>query len=388
MDISTILQLLQTNELPLYVYSKSVLKEQAEKALAFGGPYGLTVRYAMKANPHPEILRQFVDMGLHIDASSEYEAYNALEAGVPADKIALNSQQLPKDISNIVDKGIFFTATSLHQLEQYGVAAPGTAIGVRLNPGDGSGASNRVTTGGKSAGFGIWHEYIQDVHDICSKYSLTISKVHTHIGAGTDPEKWKQVAETTLKLVELFPTATIVSLGGGFKVARMPEGEVSADLTDIGQHISVLLRDFADRTGRQLHLEIEPGTFLTANCGTLVSEVIDVTDTGAEGYNFIRLNTGMNDILRPTLYGAQHPISLVQKTPSADTKDYVVIGHNCESGDILTPAKSDPESLAPRTLPTAQIGDYVLIGGAGAYCASMRARGYNAFPEAKEVFID
>lgn len=152
------------------------------------------------------------------------------------------------------------------------------------------------------------------MQEIATKYGLTISKVHTHIGAGTDPVKWKEIAVVTLGLAKLFPTATVVSLGGGFKVKRMDdEGEsvvflclfcfflmlvVSADLEDIGKHVTRLLQDFEQSTGRKLLLEIEPGTFLTAGCGVLAAKVIDVTDTGKDGYNFIRLDTGMNDILR------------------------------------------------------------------------------------------
>jgi len=135
-------------------------------------------------------------------------------------------------------------------------------------------------------------------------------------------------------------------------------------------------------------VEIEPGTFMVANCGVLLSEVIDLTDTGANGYNFVRLNTGMNDFLRPTLYGAQHPVTVVYHTPNEKMTEYVFIGHNCESGDIITPAPYDPEGILPRKMPECQIGDYVLIGGAGAYCASMRAIGYNSFKEASEIFID
>lgn len=198
----------------------------------------------------------------------------------------------------------------------------------------------QVTTGGRSAGFGVWYEYIPDLLQIASKYRLTISKVHTHIGAGTDPETWKNVASVTLDLAKQFPDATVVSMGGGFKVARMPD-ETTADLEEIGRHVRGLLEQFAVSTGRKLHLEIEPGTFLTAGCGVLLSRVIDITDTGKEGFTFIRLNTGMNDILRPTLYGALHPITV--HSDSAEKREYVVIGHNCESGDILTPVRGNSE---------------------------------------------
>jgi diaminopimelate decarboxylase len=225
------------------------------------------------------------------------------------------------------------------------------------------------------------------VHEIAKSYNVTITKVHTHIGGGVLAEDWKEAAATTLSLVRFFPDARIMNLGGGFKVARMSH-EPYVEMADISEHLCQLLTDFARETGREIHLELEPGAFLTANCGWLLSEVIDITDTGKQGHTFIRLNTGMNDFLRPTLYGAQHPIYIVQKEASSETKEYVVIGHNCESGDLLTPMKGDPETLGPRTLPTCQIGDYCVIGGAGAYCAAMCARGYNSFVQACEIFID
>lgn len=372
---------------PLYVYSKEAFKHQGNLALAFKSPFGVTVRYAMKANPHKEVLQLFDKMGIHIDASSEYEAIQAVEAGISVDKIILNSQQLPRNFKSFIDKGIFFCATSIHQLQEYAKIAPGTHVAVRLNPGDGSGMCNRVTTGGITAGFGIWHEYIPQALALAKEHNITISRVHTHIGGGTDPDKWCEVARTTLELVKRFPDATCVSLGGGFKVARM-HYETSACMETISAYVSKCLVEFEKETGRKMHLEIEPGTFLSATCGVLLSEVIDITDTGADGYTFVRLNTGMNDFLRPTLYGAQHQIEVVQEVPSTTYKDYVVIGHNCESGDLLTPEIGNPEEVLPRKLPEVHIGDFMIIGGAGAYCASMCARGYNSFPQALEVFVD
>ena len=92
-----------------------------------------------------------------------------------------------------------------------------------------------------------------------------------------------------LAIVERLPDVTIVSLGGGFKVARM-DYEKTADLIDIGNHVKGLFWDFAEKTGRRLHLEVEPGTYIAANSATLITEVIDVIDTGTDGYNFIKVN--------------------------------------------------------------------------------------------------
>jgi len=98
---------------------------------------------------------------------------------------------------------------------------------------------------------------------------------------------------------------------------------------------------------------------------------------------FAKLDTGMNQVTRPSLYGAQHPIDvLADGRPSTRI---VFVGPCCESGDILTPAPGDPEALAPREVPRPEIGDLVVIGGAGAYCSAMSTANYNSYSMAPEV---
>jgi diaminopimelate decarboxylase len=181
------------------------------------------------------------------------------------------------------------------------------------------------------------------------------------------------------------PGVQILNMGGGFKIARVEEDK-PADLSEIMSVFKVELDDFAKKTGRPIQLEIEPGTWLVGSAGVLLSRVVDIVDTGKDGFNFIKLDTGMNDFLRPAMYGAQHQIEVLNS--SKIKKDYAVVGHNCETGDILTPTPSDPESIKPRKLNEASIGDLVAIGGTGAYGASMRAIGYNSFPSAKEIYIN
>jgi diaminopimelate decarboxylase len=132
-----------------------------------------------------------------------------------------------------------------------------------------------------------------------------------------------------------------------------------------------------------LHLEIEPGTYLVANAGVVVGTCVDVVDTGADGYLFAKLDTGMTEVTRPSMYGAQHPIAVVAAREAQ--ADVVFVGPCCESGDILTPAAGDPEALAPRRVTRPEIDDLVLIGGAGAYCAAMSTGNYNSYPLAPEV---
>jgi len=165
-------------------------------------------------------------------------------------------------------------------------------------------------------------------------------------------------------------------------------GEPSAHLKEIGLQVVESFKMFEQRTGRKLQLEIEPGTYLVANAGALVAAITDVVDTGGDGYRFIKADAGMTELLRPSLYGAQHPIVVVPSEDEArGTGDYLVSGHCCESGDLLTPAPGNPEALQPRELCEPKIGDALVVDGAGAYCSSMASKHYNSFPEAAEVLL-
>lgn len=371
---------------PAYVYSEQLLRRRAAEVLAFPAPYGLKARFAIKACPSAAILRLFHSLGLGFDASSVYEAERLILAGIPAAEISLSSQELPADLGSIVRKGVRYDACSLHQLEEYGKLFPGAELSLRVNPGLGSGHSRRTNVGGPSSSFGIWHEKLPQALAICAKYGLRIGVLHTHIGSGADPEVWARVAGMNLDTLRSLPDAHTLNMGGGFKIARVP-GEKQTDLQVVGRAVAAMLEDFARETGRHIRLEIEPGTYLAAQCGAIVSSVQDIVDTGADGYNFLKLDTGMTELLRPSLYGAQHGVNLYPAKDTGRRLPYLVAGHCCESGDILTPAPADPEGLLPRELPEAAIGDLCVIEGAGAYSAAMSAKNYNSFPEAPELLL-
>ncbi len=370
---------------PCYVYDRATLEAAARRALAFPAPFGFTLRYAMKANPSRGILTLFRDLGLHIDASSDHEVERALRAGFAPHTIQLTSQMPSTRLPEHLARGVLFNACSLHQLELFARAAPGRELAVRMNPGLGSGSTNRTNTGGPASSFGIWHEYLEDVKKTAARHGLIIRTLHSHIGSGTDPEVWTRVARMTLDLAAELPDVTAVNLGGGFKVGRMPE-ESTTDLGDVGVHVRDELLHFKRRHGRALGLEIEPGTYLVAQAGAVVATCIDVVDTGRDGYCFAKLDTGMTEVTRPSLYGAQHPIDVLAsgREPAA----VIFVGPCCESGDILTPAPGDPEALAPRWVPRPRIGDLVVVGGAGAYCAAMSTINYNSYPQAPEVMLE
>lgn len=378
----------QTVGTPAFVYDEKTLKAQAAATLAFPNPFGLTVRYAMKACPNAAILRLFDSCGLHFDASSSFEVDRAIKAGIPAAKISLSTQQAPEkaDFTRFQESGVQFNACSLSQLETFGALFPGKEVGVRFNPGLGSGGTSKTNVGGPSSSFGIWHESIPQVREIAKKHQLRVIRIHTHIGSGSDPLVWQKTADLSLNMVLEFPDVTTLNLGGGYKVGRMSY-EKTTDLTTIAQPIVKDLKDFQAETGRTIKLEIEPGTYLLANSCSLVTTVQDAVNTGKDGYNFLKLDAGMTEVLRPALYAAQHPIVVLPQKESSETLKYVIVGHCCESGDLLTPSPENHEELAPRELAKAEIGDLCVIDGAGAYCSAMSAKNYNSFPEAAEVLL-
>lgn len=370
---------------PVYVYSQKLLVEQAKRALLFPAPYGLTIRYAMKANSNRAILETFNQQGLHIDASSAFEVERALLAGFNPEKIMLTTQQSPTNLKQLVDKGIIFNAGSLRQLEEYGKLFPNTSISIRVNTGLGEGMNNRLKTGGPSASFGIWHEHIVAAKKLANKYSLRIIRVHNHVGTGGDPRLWKQVAIVGLKPISQLPDVEAFNMGGGFSVAYRDD-DIGADMQQIGKAVSKEISQFAKDTGRKLKLEIEPGRYLVAAAGTLLSRIHDITSTGEVGYEFIKLDTGMTEIIRPAMYGSYHPIVVVGSRTKSRSK-YVVVGHCCETSDTLTTAYRDPEAIQPRLLQTAKIGDLVAIEMTGAYCSTMSALNYHSFPQSPEVML-
>eukprot|EP00584_Thalassiosira_punctigera_P007886 CAMPEP_0172536666 /NCGR_PEP_ID=MMETSP1067-20121228/8402_1 /TAXON_ID=265564 ORGANISM="Thalassiosira punctigera, Strain Tpunct2005C2" /NCGR_SAMPLE_ID=MMETSP1067 /ASSEMBLY_ACC=CAM_ASM_000444 /LENGTH=487 /DNA_ID=CAMNT_0013321795 /DNA_START=249 /DNA_END=1712 /DNA_ORIENTATION=+ len=392
---------------PLYAYSLETLAKSADDVLAFPNAYGLTVRYAMKASPNGSILKYFSSRGICIDASSGFEVRRAMDMGIPAENISLSSQELPLDFEELVKMGVKINACSVSQLERFGQAFSNCSqkVGIRVNPGVGSGGFSSSTTGfsktnvgGPSSSFGIWHGLVTDgtVPAIVEKYGLEPERIHTHIGSGSDPDIWQSVAKNSLSFCAIWDTITTLNLGGGYKVGRNP-GEMTTDLGEIGAPVKEAFVEFAKEHGRELRLEIEPGTYLVANAGALVTKIQDKVSTksptGEDGHIFLKMDAGMTDVLRPSLYGAIHPITILPASGESgdvgtSTESVVVVGHCCESGDLMTPKPGEPEALEERILRMAEIGDIAIMDGSGAYCAGMSTKNYNSFPEAPEVLVD
>lgn len=367
----------------LYVHDEATLDAAIEDIGQLEGPFGTTIRFAMKANPNRAILQKFDQAGWQIDASSAEEAERAIYAGIDPQKILLTTQEIPEKAQweNLLNRGVKFTASSLEQLEAYGrLSSRPNTVSIRINPGEGSGGSKGTNVGGAKSGFGIWHEDISKIQEILSRYDLEVVRVHTHIGSGSDPNVWREVTRKSIALLEHFPTATILDLGGGFRTNRLAEEDKPEfDFRGFSPEVTSLLSEFHTQTGRAIHLELEPGTRAVAHSGALIATVQDVTDT--PDAHFAKLNIGMGHLLRPAMYGAKHPLQIHHLNTEVEHPNVRtwVTGHCCESSDLVT-----PEAIA---FPRADRGDVVVVGATGAYCEAMRTLHYNSFKDIPTVMI-
>jgi diaminopimelate decarboxylase len=373
---------------PAYVYDEATIERNARYMATLPNAFGLVVRYSLKACPTGAIIRLFDRLGLSFDASSIWEVRRAVHAGVPASKILLTAQEarFGDGLDDLLAAGLEFDAGSLRQLDAYGRARPGGRVSIRLNPGFGSGLVRRLTSGGPTSSFGIWHEDLPAAGELVRKHGLRLTRLHSHIGSGHDPEILVRAARTLLSLVPDFPDVETINLGGGYRVKALAD-EVEWDHGEWAEAVADEIRQVAAETGRELRLELEPGTFLMANSGSIVARVIDATSTGPDGYTFVKIDAGLTEIIRPSYYGAPHPLVSVPADGPApeEAETYCVAGHCCIAGDVLTTERGDVERLAPVVLARTEPGDYLVIERGGGYCASMALKNFNSYPEAPEV---
>ncbi len=369
---------------PCYVYSEAELEKTADEFLAFPNAFWKDVRFAMKANSQINILKIFKNKWIKIDASSEYEVYRAINAWFFPEQISISTQELPNNLKDLIEKKVFINATSLHQIEEIGKIFPWTEIWVRINPGTWDWAFKAISTWWTTSWFGIWHEKISEIQELAKKYKLKIVKIHIHIWSENTPEWWVNSANLWLEIVEKFEQVTTLDMWGGFKMAIMPY-EKKADLQEIWKAVAEKFEEFYKKTWRKIHLEVEPWKYLVINSCSVIAKVADIVDTGKTWYEFVRINSWMTDMPRVSMYWVQEPIYILND--EIEKKEYVMIGHCCESWDIITCKLYDQETIETRLLNKANIWDLVVIDWTWAYNSSMSMKNYNSFPESAELLL-
>ncbi|HTU24711.1 MAG TPA: diaminopimelate decarboxylase, partial [Pirellulales bacterium] len=252
--------------------------------------------------------------------------------------------------------------------------------------GFGHGHSQKTNTGGEQSKHGIWHAELAECLRRADHHGLGVTGLHMHIGSGTDLEHLAQVCGALERAAhEVGRSLTTISTGGGLPIPYRAE-QTYVDIDAYFRLWDATRRRLEDAFGHKLRLEIEPGRYLVAESGYLVSEIRAIKQMGQN--TFYLVDAGFNNLARPILYGSYHSMSIATADgrPAAEaTADVVVGGPLCESGDIFT--QEEGGFVATRTLPVAAVGDFLVIERAGAYGFVMGSN-YNSKPLAAEVLVE
>ncbi|MDR2338080.1 MAG: diaminopimelate decarboxylase [Deltaproteobacteria bacterium] len=357
-------------QLPVYVYDLDFIREKYRKLKALFTGYtkdgGEThILYAMKANWSPSVIKALYEEGAGIDVVSPAEIFYANALGVPLERMLFTVNNISEtDLHEICLVGTpLFNLGSLDELELYGKNYPGSKVCIRFNPllGIKAGAHKFVQTTGKEAKFGILLEHKEQVLEIVKKHNLKVIGLHQHTGSCIiEHEKFAAAIKGLLSVAEPqdFPNLEFVDFGGGLYV-RYADNDSDFDYQSFANEVIGLLELTNQKYNKKLRLHFEPGKFLSAECGYLITEVMSVKDN--QGYKIAGTNSGMNHLMRPVLYDAWHEVFNLSN-PQGQKFEYDVVGNICESGDFF--AKR-------RLVPEIRKGDVLVLGNAGAYCETM-----------------
>lgn len=367
-------QLLRLGQIhsPCYVYHSATQAKKADELLTLRAVDQLF--YAIKANPHQSILTTLFAKGIGFECVSIQELDHVLTLFPDIDKhrvLFTPNFAAKSEYEYALKMGCYVTVDSLYPLENWAEIFCDHAILLRIDPGCGAGHHKYVCTGGNESKFGISEENIEKAKSLIMQHQIRVIGLHAHSGSGIlSPDLWQQTALMLAAKIVHFPEVQFINLGGGFGVVDKP-GQHALDMTALDESLMAV-------KSRYPHLSIwlEPGRFFVAESGVLLAKVTQCKDKGK--VHFVGIETGMNSLIRPMLYGAYHDIVNLSRLHEEKKNFAHIVGPICESGDTLG---------YDRLLPETQENDLMLIANTGAYSHCMSSS-YNMRPPAKEIVID
>lgn len=394
---------------PFWYYDLDLLRRTADEVDKYSRKYGIGVNYALKANVEPRILQIISSKGFGADCVSGNEVIYAVEHGFrPETVVFAGVGKTDREISRAIDLGIgCFNVESLMELEVIDSIASAKGVrvnvAVRINPDIDAHTHKYVTTGLEENKFGISRHEFDSVIELLKRCkSVDFRGLHFHVGSQILDvrEVYGEECRRASEIVDYFESRGLVvkniDLGGGLGVNyKDPDSE---PIPDFGTWFSTINDNLKRRPDQRVI--IEPGRSIVAQCGSLISRVVFVKH--GEHKSFLILDAGMNDLIRPALYGAYHHIENLtveelnnssshktragaatqEKTAPTESPEvytsYDVTGPVCESDDVWG---------TDRRLPESHRGDLLAISSAGAYGSVMSSR-YNLRDIAPAVFSD
>ncbi len=366
-----------------YIYSRQGLIERSasfQAALKSKLSQKFSLHYAMKANANPEVLKLLRSQGLGVDIVSGGELQQALRLGFSGFEIifsgvgkTLNEMRLALS-ANIRQ----FNVESVSELKRLGELARTmnlkASVVLRFNPDVDAKTHPYISTGFRENKFGIGETELPQCLETLRSFSNSLKLVGLSCHIGSQIQELSVLAEAWRKMRRLFEDLSaggfqlsVLDLGGGLGMDYLIEA--SSDLLLIEQYAEILQMEMQ---GLKAHLQFEPGRILTARSGVLLTEIQYVKRTREK--NFVICSSGMNHLMRPALYQAEHRIFQLHQASGAKLVADVV-GPVCESSDFLG---------KQRYFVDLKEGDWLAVADVGAYGASMMS-GYNLFPLAEEI---
>lgn len=363
---------------PFYYYDLNVLRDTLKEINQLTAGHNFEVHYALKANVNPEILEIIKEAGLGADCVSGGEVQAAVNAGIPSSKIVFAGVgKADWEINLALENDIFcFNVESVPELEvinELAAAKNKTAsVALRINPNVDAHTHNYITTGLNENKFGINMEDIDKViHVLPDLKNIRMIGIHFHIGSQiTDMTAYHNLCVRITEIEEIFASKNIIvqhiNVGGGLGINyehpnHFPIPEFETYFRTFKEHFNLL-------PGQTLHFEL--GRSVVAQCGSLISKVLYVKEGSTK--NFVILDAGFTDLIRPALYQAYHRIENLSS--DLPVEQYDVVGPICESSDVF-----DKDCYLNKT----RRGDIIAIRSAGAYGEIMASQ-YNlrALPKA------
>ena len=365
---------------PFYCYSSKILESKYSELTDAFKEEDLLVCFSLKANSNQSIIKTFSSLGSGADVVSIGELKRALKAKIPPNKIVFSGVGKNTDeiIFAIKNKILMINVESISELKQISTQAANlnmiAPISLRVNPDIEAGGNEKISTGKKQDKFGISIKEAIDVYELASNLdNIEIKGIDVHIGSQINDlepfeKTFNSIVETITKLKDKNIDIDIIDIGGGIGINYTDEKALN-------------IKDYAALVSKKLgslnkKIIIEPGRFLTADSGILVTKIIYIKEN--ESKKFIIVDAAMNDFIRPSLYGSLHnALPIIENDKERPIESYDVVGPICETGDFFI-----------KDFKTSQLleRDFIAITNVGAY-GSVLSSNYNSRPSIAEIII-
>ncbi len=358
---------------PLYVYDGDVIRNQFRRLeSAFSGVPSLKLNFAAKALSNTAILRWMKELGSGLDTVSIQEVRLGVRAGFDPSQIIYTPNGVSlREIEEAAGMGVQINIDNLSVLEQFGHAYPDIPVCVRINPHVMAGGNSNISVGHIDSKFGISIHQLPHLVRIVELTGMSVNGIHMHTGSDIlDIGVFLHAAEILFNAALEFGELEFIDFGSGFKVPYGPN-DLSTDIEELGEKLTARFNEFCREYGRDLTLVFEPGKFLVSEAGQFVTRVNVVKQTTSTV--FASVDSGFNHLIRPMLYGSNHPIRNISN-PSGRERFYSVVGYICETDTFGS----------NRRIAEISEGDLLAFSNAGAYCFSM-ASNYNSRYRPAEV---